>query len=192
MESKRLAWVLSRFSHVWLCVTPWTVACQAPLSMGFSRQECWSGLLFPSPGDCPDPGIEPGSPALQVDSYHWAPCEAPLGLDNYNSLLQIRTGAQRSLLHRQWVGELGLALEHHESRLNSCPRHSAALSCLEGTQGAEMTHVGSTEPRGPPQTPKKMPLQPLKSSHRKVALFCVWTILKSYFTLTTKPFCIGV
>ena len=47
-------------------VTPWTVACQAPLSMGFSRQEYW--LPFPSPGDLPDPGIEPGSPALQADS----------------------------------------------------------------------------------------------------------------------------
>ena len=49
-------------------VTPWTAACQAPLSMGFSRQEYWSGLSFPSPGDLPDPGIEPGSPALQADS----------------------------------------------------------------------------------------------------------------------------
>ena len=45
-------------------VTPWTVAHQAPLHMGFSRQECWSGLLFPSSGDLPYPGIEPGSPAL--------------------------------------------------------------------------------------------------------------------------------
>ena len=48
--------------------TPWTVAFQAPLSMGFSRQEHWSGLPFPSPGDLPDPGIKPSSPALQVDS----------------------------------------------------------------------------------------------------------------------------
>ena len=48
--------------------TPWTAACQAPLSMGFSRQEYCSGLPFPSPGDLPDPGIEPGSPALQADS----------------------------------------------------------------------------------------------------------------------------
>ena len=50
---------------------PWTVALQAPLSMGFFRQENWSGLPFPSPGDLPDPGIEPTSPmspALQVDS----------------------------------------------------------------------------------------------------------------------------
>ena len=51
-------------SRVQLFATPWTVAYQAPLSMGFSRQEYWSGLPFPSPGDLPDPGIEPGSPAL--------------------------------------------------------------------------------------------------------------------------------
>ena len=45
----------------------WTVALQAPLFMGFSRQEYWSGLPFPPPGDLPDPGIESTSPALQVD-----------------------------------------------------------------------------------------------------------------------------
>ena len=49
-------------------VTPETVACQSPLSMDFSRQEYWSGLPFLSPGDLPNPGIEPGSPALQADS----------------------------------------------------------------------------------------------------------------------------
>ena len=48
--------------------TVWTVACQTPLSIGFSRQEHWSGLLFPSPGARPDPGTEPRSPALQTDS----------------------------------------------------------------------------------------------------------------------------
>ena len=51
-------------SRVRLFVTPWTVANQSPPSMGFSRQEYWSGLPFPSPGDLLDPGIEPGSPAL--------------------------------------------------------------------------------------------------------------------------------
>ena len=55
-------------SRVLLFVTPWTVAYQAPPSMGFSRQECWSGLTCPSPGDLPDLGIEPGSPALQADA----------------------------------------------------------------------------------------------------------------------------
>ena len=48
--------------------TPWTLARQAPLSMGFSWQGYWSGFPFPSPGDLPDPGIETGSPALQADS----------------------------------------------------------------------------------------------------------------------------
>ena len=59
---------LMLLSHVQLCVTPWTVARQAPLSMEFSRQEYRSGLSFPSPGDVPDPGIKLGSPTLQADS----------------------------------------------------------------------------------------------------------------------------
>ena len=57
-------------SHVRLFVTPWTVAHQAPPSMGFSRQEYGSGLPFPSPGDLLDPGIEPRSPALQADAFN--------------------------------------------------------------------------------------------------------------------------
>ena len=67
----------SHFSCVQLFVTSWTVvAHQAPLSMGFSRQEYWSGLPFPSPGDLPDPGIElmsPGSPTLQVGFFTTEP-----------------------------------------------------------------------------------------------------------------------
>ena len=62
------ACVLSLFSRVRLFAAPWTVACQAPLSMGFSRQEFWSGLPCPPPGDLPVPGIDPVSLALQVDS----------------------------------------------------------------------------------------------------------------------------
>ena len=60
--------VLSSFSRVRLSVTIWPVAHQGPLSMGFSRQEYWNGLPFPSPGDLPDLGIEPRSPALQEDA----------------------------------------------------------------------------------------------------------------------------
>ena len=63
--------------RVWLRVTPWTVACQAPLSMRFPRQEYWCGLPFPSPGDLPDPGIEPTSPAPQADSLSRAPPGKP-------------------------------------------------------------------------------------------------------------------
>ena len=65
---------VNSLSCVQLFATLWTVAHQAPLSMGFSRQEYWSGLPFPSPGDLPDPGIEPGSPALQSDAL---PSEPP-------------------------------------------------------------------------------------------------------------------
>ena len=66
--------VPNRFSHVQLCVTLWTVARQAPLSMEFSRQEYWSGFPCPAPGDLPHPEIEPLSPALQADPL---PSEAP-------------------------------------------------------------------------------------------------------------------
>ena len=68
-------------SHIQLFATPWTVTLQAPLSMGFSRQEYWSGLPFPSPGDLPDPGIEPRSPALQVDSLPSEPTGKPKRTD---------------------------------------------------------------------------------------------------------------
>ena len=61
-------------SRVRLFVTPWIVAYQAPPAVGFSRQEYWSGWPFPSPGDLPYPGIEPGSPVLQVDAL---PSEPP-------------------------------------------------------------------------------------------------------------------
>ena len=62
-------------SRVQLFATPWTVAYQAPLSMGFPRQEYWSGLAFSSPGDLLNPGIEPGSPALPTDAL---PTEPPV------------------------------------------------------------------------------------------------------------------
>ena len=59
---------------VWLFATPWTVAHQAPRFLGFSSHKYWSGLPFPSPGNLPDPGIEPGSPTLQADAL---PSEPP-------------------------------------------------------------------------------------------------------------------
>ena len=69
MESENVS-----FNCVQLFVIPWTIACKAPKSVEFSGQEHWSGLPFPSPGDLPDPGTEPGSLALQADSL---PSEPP-------------------------------------------------------------------------------------------------------------------
>ena len=66
--------IVKLLSHVQLFATPWTVDCQAPLTIGFSRQGYWSGLPCPSPGGLPDPGIETRSPALQVDAL---PSELP-------------------------------------------------------------------------------------------------------------------
>ena len=71
------------FSHVQLFVPPWTVACQAPLSMGFSRQEQWGGLPFTSPGDLPNPGTEPRSPTLQADSLPSKPPGKPCSIPHH-------------------------------------------------------------------------------------------------------------
>ena len=85
-------------SRVRLFATPWMVTYQAPRSMGFSRVEYWSGLPFPSPGDLPNPGIEPGSPALQTDSllselqgrYLWLeqPDRKPKETEDLNNTVQ--------------------------------------------------------------------------------------------------------
>ena len=69
---------MKSLSHVRLFETPWTAAHQAPLSMGFSRQEYWSGVPFPSPGDLPDPGIEPRSSTLQADALPPEPPGKPI------------------------------------------------------------------------------------------------------------------
>ena len=75
-------------SRVRLLVTPWTLAHQAPPSMGFSRQEYWNGLPFPSPGDLCNPGIEPRSPALQAGALTSEPPEKPM--TNLDSILKSR------------------------------------------------------------------------------------------------------
>ena len=67
-------------------MTPCTVVCQAPLSMEFSRQEYWSELPFPSLGDLPNPGIEPGSPTLQADSLLSEPQENPCERDKESKI----------------------------------------------------------------------------------------------------------
>ena len=84
-------------SRVWLFATPWTLAYQVPSPMGFSRQECWSGLPFPSPGDLPNPGIEPGCPASQADTLTSEPPAKPE-----------RAKSKRKVVTRgQELGEIG-------------------------------------------------------------------------------------
>ena len=90
LQARTLEWIAISFSNarkrkakvkllspVWVFVTPWTVAYQTPQSMGFSRQEYWSGLPFPSPGDLPDPGIKPRSPIFQADALTSEPPGKP-------------------------------------------------------------------------------------------------------------------
>ena len=74
-------------SHAQLFATPWTLAHWAPLSMGFSRQEYWNGLLVPSPGALPHPGVEPPSPMFQAD-YHLSQEESLGSLSNLISLVK--------------------------------------------------------------------------------------------------------
>jgi len=92
--------MLSHFNCVRFFVTLWTVACQAPLSMGFSRQEYWSGLPCPPPGDLPDPGIEPTStvaPAFQVDSL-----QLPKGKPWQMAVHEGKNACQYSLRNRRF------------------------------------------------------------------------------------------
>ena len=70
-------WVHVCVCHLQLFATPWTIACQAPLSMGFSRQEYWSGLPFSPPADLPDPGIKPPSLASQSLAGRFFTIEPP-------------------------------------------------------------------------------------------------------------------
>ena len=93
-----------------LCLTlcdPWTVDHQAPLSMGFSRQEYWSGLPFPSPGDLPNPGIEPRSPAMQADSLPSEPPGKPknIGVGSLTHLQGVFLTQELNwgLLHRKQI-----------------------------------------------------------------------------------------
>ena len=80
---------MKSLSHVWLFATPWTVAYQASPSMGFSRQEYWSGLPFPSPGDLLNPRIKPGSPALEADALNSEPPRKLQECSNYRTIVLI-------------------------------------------------------------------------------------------------------
>ena len=94
----KYVWVLSRFSHIRLCAILWTVASQAPLSMGFSRQKYWSGLWCPPPGYLPNSEIKPMSSALAVSFFTTG---LPWWLRQWSVCLQWgRTG------FNPWVGKI--------------------------------------------------------------------------------------
>ena len=96
---------MKSLSRVRLFATPWTVAYQAPPSMGFSRHECWSGLPFLAPGDLPHPGIEPWSPTLQADALPSEPPGKPLNLTYQRSLTSPNQCSLTSCL-RKFVSDL--------------------------------------------------------------------------------------
>ena len=129
--------MLSHVSHAGLSVTSWTVGRQAPLSMDFSRQEYWSGLPFPSPGDLPDPGIEPESPYLR----HWQAGSLPLAPPGklWHCLMSRRcqiTGTQKEA----WSQGREERESRGERRLWVC--HPASL-CTGPQQASRTGHVSN-------------------------------------------------
>ena len=129
--------VLSRFSHIRLCTTLWTIACQAPLLMGFSRQEYWSGLPCPPPGDPPDPGIEPASlmslalaGGFFTTSANW---EAPL--ISYSLLISVQSEEIQPTTTLRNPTSFSLTCQQQETQINnpSCFKH--LLDRLAGNHG---------------------------------------------------------
>ena len=126
-------------------VTLWTVAHQSPLSMRFSKQEHWSGLPCPPPGDLPNPGIESRSAALQADSLPAEPAAKPKNTGvGSPSLLQENLPTQelnRDLLHCRWIlyqlshqGSPRILewVAHPFSSGSSCSRNRTGVSCMAG------------------------------------------------------------
>ena len=104
-------------SHIWLFATPWTVTQQTPLSMEFSRQEYWSGLPFPTPGNLSDPGMKPISPALAGRFFITAPLAESKGRRNTHCIPSVsctRAGwflcAVSSILKRSMLSVIGVLI----------------------------------------------------------------------------------
>ena len=128
-------------SRVWFFATPWSVVYQAPQSMQFSRRECWSGLPFPSPGDLPNPGIEPGSPALQVDALPSEPPGKPKNKHCKTWPKRLWLMKLNSLWPPNFLGQ-GAACEC-SSASKEIPFFSASLRCYECLGTGEHTEVES-------------------------------------------------
>ena len=139
--------MLSCFSCVCLFATLWTAACQAPLSMGFSRQEYWRWLPCPPPGDHPDPGIEPASPALQADS---------LPVSHQGSLASVSKGIISSDMPNKAAREQFYRKPCHVP----CGKNkSAYLLRLAGTRHPSKHHIPTHE--SPLSSPVKLGLLPI-------------------------------
>ena len=112
-------------------MTPWTVAHQASLSTRFSRQEYWSGLPFPSPGDLPDPGIKPRSPALQADSLPSEPSGKPHKHEekmNYSGITKCFQYEKHDVCHKQRALTSGEAISSRH-RWTFKKKTKALFSC---------------------------------------------------------------
>ena len=133
--------MLSRFCHVQLLATLWTITCQAPLSMGFSRQEFWSELPFPPPGDLPDPGIAPASSAslalaggFFTTNATWASFLTLLSYLTFKTVVRNRDS---------WIAErLVYRGSHCPAELRVCPAVPWPVACFDGNKERVKT-VGS-------------------------------------------------
>ena len=122
-------------------MSPWTVACQASLSMGFSGQKYWSGLPFPSPGDLPSPGIKPRSPHCRQVLNHMSHQGSPLNYTLEKELYMTCTGTKIFLKHRKWSKDLSKQLfmkeEHitvkHKKRANATAIKVIQIKKQQGT-----------------------------------------------------------
>src|SRR5574341_1234605 len=124
-------------SHVKLFATPWTVAHQDPLSLGFSRQEYWSGLPCPPPGNLPHPGTEPTSPvssALQVDSLPTLPPWKPLkeSSGEYKICIQITIIRADKRNHKLPYGQISV-LRHCQRKETVFRRRGEVRRCAEAS-----------------------------------------------------------
>ena len=99
-------------SHVWLFATPWTIARQAPLSIGLPRQEYWNELSFPPPGDLPDPGIEPVSPTPPALAGRFFTIESPGKLGSVSDEQNSHSANITTILHSWWAHLMQKAVEN--------------------------------------------------------------------------------
>ena len=128
------------FSRVRFFVTPWTVAYQAPLSTGLSRQGYWSGLLFPSPGDLPNPGIKPRSPALQADALPSEPRWLEWALIKYDYSIWLMSVSEGEL----WAQRQTLTKDVKTQRENTTWKERLELLiCRQGVLMVTSTPLGA-------------------------------------------------